>query len=548
MRTLNNISIEPNIAPGIDLLPIIGETAWHEVTVDPSIVEVSEEHFKQLSIDLKEYGKLKPKLKILEVAAYSHITGYLLASKLNAKVTLFDVSSATLRLGRDIANERGLPSGDVRRVAGDFHQLPFNDGEFDVVYISSALHHTWRWHYVLAELLRVTQTGGLLILENEPCRRELCFYRFRTNRCDNFTETEAWLDEHGLLRTVAEPYLGSRNEQLFGMTENQEIPLGDLLEQLIKNNELLFLKTTPQICMGTLENSLDDALSDKCAKSSLDNFAYLMQKYFDQAREKMMALDKCFNGILPDIENINSMIKKISDLINKSAYGQGKLMFAASQNTTNESIKHLSERMKPLFSKDAALQQDLDRSTLFGASVKIIVRKGRHSKANNTQANYPHQIDDGVELMFNQNLLKVMDPKNSMLPNMQRGNIDNIIQALGDDWNVTTNKDSVRVATPSVVNPVVLTPSLHGHVVVFARVYGVAGKQPWTLWLTIDGEKRANLLFENSISGLLVASVSNAIGPIQIRFETVYGHDSEQPHFNLSHIGAIMVPDHSQTN
>ena len=235
-------------------------------------------------------------------------------------------------------------------------------------------------------------------------------------------------------------------------------------------------------------------------------------------------------------------------MINKSAYGQGKLMFTASQNTTNESIKHLSERMKPFFGKDAALQQDLDRSTLFGASVKIIVRKGRHSKANNIQANYPHQIDDGVELMFKQNLLKVMDPKNSMLPNMQRGNIDNIIHALGDDWNVTTNKDSVRVATPSVVNPVVLTPSLHGHVVVFARVYGVAGKQPWTLWLTIDGEKRANLLFENSISGLLVASVSNAIGPIQIRFETVYDHDSEQPHFNLSHIGAIMVPDHSQTN
>jgi ubiquinone/menaquinone biosynthesis C-methylase UbiE len=270
MRTLNNISIEQNIAPGIDLLPIIGETAWHEVTVDPSIVEVSEQHFKQLSIDLKEYGMLKPKLKILEVAAYSHITGYLLASKLNANVTLFDVSSATLRLGRDIAHESGLPSGDVRRVAGDFHQLPFNDNEFDVVYISSALHHTWRWHYVLAELLRVTKTNGLLILENEPCKRELCFYRFRTNRADNFTETEEWLDKHGLLRTVAEPYLGSRNEQLFGMTENQEIPLGDLLEQLVNNNELLFIKTTPQICMGTLENNLDDALRHMSAKSSLN--------------------------------------------------------------------------------------------------------------------------------------------------------------------------------------------------------------------------------------------------------------------------------------
>ena len=32
------------------------------------------------------------------------------------------------------------------------------------------------------EMTRVLAPGGLLILDNEPCQREFCFYRFRTNR------------------------------------------------------------------------------------------------------------------------------------------------------------------------------------------------------------------------------------------------------------------------------------------------------------------------------------------------------------------------------
>ncbi len=133
MRKLHNISIEPNVAPGIDLLPLIGETAWHSVTLDPSIAEVSKAHFETLVTDLGNHDALRQGLKVLEVAAYAHITGYILAERFKADVTLFDVSSSTLRLGRSLAFEHGFPTALVRRVAGDFHELPFDTGEFDVV-------------------------------------------------------------------------------------------------------------------------------------------------------------------------------------------------------------------------------------------------------------------------------------------------------------------------------------------------------------------------------------------------------------------------------
>jgi ubiquinone/menaquinone biosynthesis C-methylase UbiE len=95
-------------------------------------------------------------------------------------------------------------------VAGDFHALPFEADSFDLIYISSAIHHTWKYETVISELQRVLAPGGLLLLLNEPCHRECCFYAFRTNRPANFTKLESALNDLGVIRTFAEPYLGSR--------------------------------------------------------------------------------------------------------------------------------------------------------------------------------------------------------------------------------------------------------------------------------------------------------------------------------------------------
>ena len=240
-----------------DLFPLVAEFAWHSVTVDPSIQEVSDQHYTVVADVLIRYGQhLQKPVHILEVASYAHTTGYKLAELIGANVTLFDISVSTLKLGRQMAQTKNLAAESVRLVAGDFHALPFEDAEFDFVFICSALHHTWRWQLVASELTRVLAAGGLVLIENEPCHRKFCFYKFRTNRMSEFTDFEKYLDEIGLIRTVAEAYLGSRPETLFGMVENQTMPVDGIIEAFTKQGDLVDLVVIPEICMGDLERRL----------------------------------------------------------------------------------------------------------------------------------------------------------------------------------------------------------------------------------------------------------------------------------------------------
>ena len=83
-------------------------------------------------------------MKVLEVASYAHTTGYRLQQELGCEVTLFDISGKALQLGRRTAAAADLVACP-QLVAGDFHALPFEANSFDMVYISSAMHHTWEY-------------------------------------------------------------------------------------------------------------------------------------------------------------------------------------------------------------------------------------------------------------------------------------------------------------------------------------------------------------------------------------------------------------------
>lgn len=54
--------------------------------------------------------------------------------------------------------------GKVKFELGSLHQLPFDDGEFDVVYCISVLEHTNNYQEIINEFRRVTKQGGILIV------------------------------------------------------------------------------------------------------------------------------------------------------------------------------------------------------------------------------------------------------------------------------------------------------------------------------------------------------------------------------------------------
>ncbi len=232
---------------------LIGEFAWHSFTVDPRIENDSKEHYEKVMQIINKYGLIgKKPLRILEVAAYANTAGYRLKKELSAEVTLFDISASTLRLGHHLS---GISPDDPcpTLVAGDFHSLPFEDESFDFVFISAALHHTWRYQTVGRELQRVVTSNGLLYIMGEPCLREACFYKFRANR-PSYTPMEQKLSDLGILTFVTEQFTGSRPEYLYGMIENKQMPLQSLLDLFNESCDLLEIKLDRQYCMGQLEN------------------------------------------------------------------------------------------------------------------------------------------------------------------------------------------------------------------------------------------------------------------------------------------------------
>ena len=191
---------------------LVGECAWHSLTVDPSLEQVSAAHYDYVLSVLEDRGRRSRTngMKVLEVASYAHTTGYRLQQELGCEVTLFDISAKALQLGKRMADTAGL-AACPQLVAGDFHALPFESNSFDLVYISSAIHHTWKYEigYLRAPTRPGTRRFALMLL-NEPCHRLCCFYGFRTNRPASFSKFESVLNDLGIIRTFAEPYLGQQ--------------------------------------------------------------------------------------------------------------------------------------------------------------------------------------------------------------------------------------------------------------------------------------------------------------------------------------------------
>jgi ubiquinone/menaquinone biosynthesis C-methylase UbiE len=522
MKKLWNISIESSVLPGVNIEPILGEFAWHSITSDPTILDISKAHFESILGELKFNGLLRSGLKILEVGAYAHITGYMLADELEANVTLADISESTLTSGYSIAMQQEFKNVEVELIACDFHKLPFESNKFDVVYIASALHHTWRYQTVLSELARVTAKGGLLILENEPLRRELCFYEFRTNRPDNFDQKELNFAQHDLLRTIAEPYYGSRAELLFGMTENQEMDLSRIIDTIYSDFNIKKIALNSDICMGELDQIIN--------KKLLNAKNYFSQIIFDQLRENLgrAELDQSVKKYLDKIKlsqssqyiRLKSLVSRIDRKFKLSRYSSSAII----EDQNLEAIANALE-INPL---------QINKALLFGGSLRLVAVK----EVSSEQIDFPRitNQDRLVSSGFDFNLNKVLNSSRQLFPSVQASTQEDLSKAFGPDWNISKSSE-IFIATPNKSGPeILICHDSSGCLLISARVFAVVDDNPWPLGLYVDDELRAYIEFDRTNSGLLVASISNAISPLRLTFECC---DSKGQYWNISHLSVV---------
>ena len=246
-----------------DLLtaPQLGEFVWHLQTRDTTVDDVSQRHLARLRALAREVGRRgsSQPLRVLELGAYRHYTGHLMAQEYDAEVWLSDISASALQAGRERAQELGI-SRTGQLCAADFHDLPFSDAYFDIVFIASAVHHTRNTEQVLREMARVTRPGGLLWLENEPVGRAACLYLYNSNRPESYSRRERQLAASGLLRFVSSPFPGTRPEELFAMVENDRIPLDVFLTEFERAGSLEHL----HLEMGATAQEVEARLRALC--------------------------------------------------------------------------------------------------------------------------------------------------------------------------------------------------------------------------------------------------------------------------------------------
>jgi len=448
-----------------EYLPLIGETAWHSIIIDPRIADESERHYELVRGVLRGYNRVPEKdLHILEVASYAHTTGYRLARELGAQVTLFEISRHSLRLGREL----GKPQGDnPRLVAGDFHALPFADGSFHFVFICSALHHTWRYAIVLRELMRVLAPGGLLFLENEPSERRMCFHKFRCNRPADFTPFERKLNELDLLRTVAEPYIGSRPESLFGMIENQTIPLADLLGVLDEQCELEGLELYPEQCMNRLEPRWIQHRGREAEVVARLLSTDLEQRCLE-AEPFLTDRERGLGFALPSRQEIEALAERIAPEV-----------AALSVNPQSAEFRY-------------------GASCLFGAPLRLAARKRESGAAFAAPAvcaerfNQSHSREDGIYLSFPE-AVQALLAKTSQLPDLQSSAAEDLnVSFPPDQWTVSRSQDGVN----SILNQanqacVVLPPAVSDRerLAVFRVYCNIQSEQYYELVVLHGGER-----------------------------------------------------------
>lgn len=97
-----------------------------------------------------------PGMKILDLAAGTGSSSEPLAAA-GADVIPADFSEGMLAAGRKARPHLAFTKADALN-------LPFKDGEFDLVSISFGLRNTQNTQVALAEMLRVTKTGGQLVV------------------------------------------------------------------------------------------------------------------------------------------------------------------------------------------------------------------------------------------------------------------------------------------------------------------------------------------------------------------------------------------------
>ncbi len=108
---------------------------------------------------LLSFINVRPGEHYLDVGTGNGLAAIHVARTYHLDVMGVDIDPEQIRLAA--AKAQGIEG--VEFSTQDATQLPFQDGEFDIVFTSKALHHVPNWQDAIVEMVRVLKPGGHLL-------------------------------------------------------------------------------------------------------------------------------------------------------------------------------------------------------------------------------------------------------------------------------------------------------------------------------------------------------------------------------------------------
>ena len=405
----------------------IGEMAQHHLLSDPSIHENGDWYYKLLTELIQRHPHVleRPSPRYLEIACYQHVIGYRLSQDHGFDSTQFDICDRDLEVGRQSALRMGI-NGSSDRVVGDFHDLPFADGYFDVAMISASIHHTRKPHVIIDEMMRVLAHGGLFYCQREPCERLFCFYEFNANRAAQYTPFESHLHQRDVMRLISSPFPGARNAELFGRVENDRIPLEMYYETfarhgIVKEEILYHEGLLTQMDKRILEH---DWLKEEALASYI---AWSMLAELELAEPLMSTQDRLLGYSLPTEEQVWELARKVATAL----------------------------KARPANTKTLAWRKAMAK--IFGGTLRFVVERQRDDKSR-AAGKFRRDCREIDHVRYDD----IVHQKSGLLlwtkllPEMQTAGEDELRAASfpADDWRYDVGKSDIRQMIATAATPV----------------------------------------------------------------------------------------------